>query len=359
MGVGLRLADFVVSYSLQINNRCLRYLAECDVQRPHVEAVTSPSRAEPLQAEMHTVYAESLLARDSRRLASMWALTGLAGKASGSSLAAHIEELQKQSANLADVASARRLALRLASLAQDDEDAQAMLQTARQLPADSAPTWDRLNELFAADSGYWRQPRHFEELDDELLIGRIARSYRKGYRLARELQAIKNNPDRFAWLTEKHVKLCGWVQACAHQMELLRSGLSDTSKAQLWYMDKLADTLRMRAGLVELAQRERDAAAEQVQSEQAQSEQAQVEKMRAEQLQAKSARQRSGRYISDQIAKMDKRTLRLLANCFPCKPKKFSAMMHQSIEGLALHNIRLMVPGGGRDEAQPAGAAGA
>ena len=28
----MRLADYVVSYSLQINNRCLRYLAECDIR---------------------------------------------------------------------------------------------------------------------------------------------------------------------------------------------------------------------------------------------------------------------------------------------------------------------------------------
>ena len=61
----MRLADYVVSYSLQINNRCLRYLAEYDSH-----AAAAAEGHDLVGSEAHTVYAENLLARDSRRLVS-------------------------------------------------------------------------------------------------------------------------------------------------------------------------------------------------------------------------------------------------------------------------------------------------
>ncbi|MEM9623696.1 MAG: hypothetical protein AAF993_18765 [Pseudomonadota bacterium] len=316
----MRLVDFVVSYSLQINNRCLRYLAECDA---HHAPVARPQDAPtpPHQPEMHTVYAESLLARDSRRLASMWSLIGVEHIANSSAAVhQHIEDLVQQTEQLADVASARRLALRLASLAQDELDAQAMLFTSRHLPDNGAVTWDALNELFARDSHFWRQVELFRDIDNELLVKRITRSYRKAYRMARELDGLGETADQRRWLAKRHAKMCVWVQASAHQMELLRPGLSDRSKSQLWYMDKLLDTLRMRRGLMGLARSQR-----------------QLDKRY-------KTDGRAMQYIQEQIDKMDKRILRLSSNCFAYKPKKLRKMLEQSLAGLELNRISLLNP---------------
>ncbi len=357
----MRLADVIVSYSLQINNRCLRYLAECEANGPVVgdnkgdpgedelqSAAIAGAKPEPLQAEMHTVYAESLLARDSRRLSSMWQLIGLEDPG----LKPHVQKLSDVSKKIAEVASAQRLAMRLASLAQDEDDAKAMLRMARQMPADELPGWGVLNELFAADSHFWRQPEYFSHLDDEQLVKRVARSYRKAYRLGRELRELNSNGRKYDWLSKRHHKLLFWTQACAHQMELLRRGLSEKNKAQLWYMDKLADTLRMRAGLADLLTRADEIGLGELGTGE----------LRAAKLRQPDGRKKSGKlhndaqqarlYVFEQIAKMDKRTLRLIDNCLLVKPKKFAALLDACVAGLVVDKIRLTAPGGNPDAGQ-------
>lgn len=307
----MRLADYVVSYSLEINNRCLRYLAECDARGA---AVARQETGDLLAAETHTVYAESLLARDSRRLVSLWSLMQPAWKHGEVRIADHVRALSAGSDALTDSANSRRLALRLASLAQQDHEAQAMLKLARKLPTDIPMTWDALNELFAQDSHFWRRSNTFRQLDDELVHERIARSYRKSYRLAALLPPDEPGP----WLLGHGANLRRWVELCAHQLELLRPGLSDKGRAQLWYLDKMADTLRTREGLAAM----RRAAAE-----------VKIKKAAAKIV---------GGYIDKQIGKMDKRVVRLAAGCFSSKPKKMNTVIQSAANELGLRSVSLM-----------------
>ena len=304
----MRLADYVVSYSLQINNRCLRYLAECDTQ-----AVIADN-ADIVGSEAHTVYAENLLARDSRRLVSMWSLMQPAWKQMDGAIEAHVADLQDATRCLTEASSARRLALRLANLAAEDHEAEAMLKVARCLPADVPLTWDALNEQFTDDSHYWRTSAGFRSLQDVVVQQRVVRSYRKGYRQAQLLPP----EDTAAWLAKHGANLHRWVQLATHQLELLRPGLSDKGKAQLWYLDKMADTLRTRAGLEDLQRATREVDVK------------------------KSAAKLVGSYVEQQIRKMDKRIVRLVDGCFAAKPKRMDDITQAAVSALGLDSVSLM-----------------
>ena len=109
-----------------------------------------------------------------------------------------------------------------------------------------------------------------------------------------------------------------WVQLCAHQLELLRPGLSDKTKAQLWYLDKMSDTLRTRAGLVVL----RDISSK---------------------IQVKrSAAKLTATHVDQQIAKMGKRIERLTKGCFITKPKRFVASIEPAVAALGLRDVSFM-----------------
>ncbi len=315
-GKTVRLADFVVSYSLEINNRCLRYLAECDARGSMLAA----DQGAAVAAEMHTVYAESLLARDSRRLTSMWALTAPGWKGVNGALGEHVDGLREASGALTDAASNRRLALRLASLASEDDEAEAILKVARKLPSEVPLTWDDLNDLFADDSACWRAADSFRALADEEVLKRVARSYRKGHRLAGALREHAADGSVVVWLDDESDKFHKWVQLTAHQMELFRGGLSEKTKAQLWYLDKMSDTLRTRAGLRALKRATRRVNVK------------------------KSVAKTVVGYIDQQITKMDKRIVRLADGCFNVKPRRVEAALGQAFSALGLPEVTLMDP---------------
>ena len=307
----MRLADYVVSYSLQINNRCLRYLAECDV-RGGTPSLTDSSSL--VASDSHSVFAESLLARDTRRLVSMWSLMRPGWKADAPDLATHVDDLYNAAEALAEGHSGRRLAMRLASLASADHEAEAILKVARKLPNEIVMTWDVLNDLFAADSLHWRESVSHRDIDDDLVLKRIAKRYRKSYRLAK----LMPEQEAEAWLNAHAENLYRWVQLCAHQLELLRPGLSDKIKAQLWYLDKMSDTLRTRAGLVVL----RDIAVN---------------------IQVKrSAAKLTATHVDEQIAKMDKRIERLARGCFATKPKRLVESIKPAVAALGLRDVSFM-----------------
>ena len=304
----MRLADYVVSYSLQINNRCLRYLAECDTQG----AVADGS--DIVGAEAHTVYAENLLARDSRRLVSMWSLMQPGWKETDVDIGKHVEALAQATRALTEASSARRLALRLANVAAEDHEAEAILRVARCLPADVPLTWDVLNEQFTDDSRFWRSSASFRSLEDVVVQQRVVRSYRKAYRQAELLPGEGVH----VWLNTHGGNLHRWVQLAAHQLELLRPGLSDKGKAQLWYLDKMADTLRTRSGLQELHQATWEVDVK------------------------KAAAKLVGRYVEQQINKMDKRIVRLADGCFASKPKRMDDFTQAAVAALGLGTVSLM-----------------
>ncbi|XOV83081.1 MAG: hypothetical protein ACFHXK_19795 [bacterium] len=311
----MRLADYVVSYSLQINNRCLRYLAECDSRDG---ATLGPEGGDDLPSEGHMVYAESLLTRDSRRLASMWSLMKPGWAQTGADVASHVKTLKKAASGLADGSSAHRLAMRLASVASEDHEAQAILTVARKLRAEKAFSWDVLNELFAKDSYFWRESVEFRHLPDDELAQRIARSYKKCYRLADRCFA-----DTARLFPQCSRKLQRRVQLCAHQLELLRPGLSDKGKSQLWYLLKMSDTLRTRSGLQKLHREAQRAAA-------------------ADKALSQQTLEIVLHHIDRQIEKMDKRMIRLASDCFSVKPKRLAGWVNEAVDNLGLRDVSLM-----------------
>ena len=324
-GRPVRVADYAVSYSLEANNRALRYLAECDAQGRMLVQVEG---AEVFPTDMHSVYAESLLAKDARRLCSMWWMMKPAWQKAGDGAKAHVRILRVTSDVLTDARSHHRLALRLASLATRDDDARAILHVARRLPTEALPTWEVMNDLFARDSELWRSCAGFRLMDDAAVAERIQLAYRKGYRLGRDIDTESVG----AWLDKSGVKLYKWTQIAAHLMELIRPGLSDKTKAQLWYLDKLSDTLRMRNGMVGLNEATRGLDANNGEVDEA------------------------VRYVDHQIAKMNNRIVRLAEGCFAVGPKRFGGAVAHAIGALGLREISFVH--GGNDLAAVAGKRG-
>ena len=314
----MRLADYVVSYSLQINNRCLRYLAECDIRDG---GSVVPDGGDELPTEGHMVYAESLLTRDSRRLASMWTLMKPGWADTSAEVVSHVKTLKKAASGLADGSSGHRLAMRLASVASEDHEAQAILTIARKLRTEKPFSWDMLNELFAQDSHFWRESAEFRQLHDDALCQRVARSYRKSYRLANNCFADGKN-----LFPKQSESLHRRVQLCAHQLELLRPGLSDKGTSQLWYLLKMSDTLRTRSGLLKLH----------LEAQQAASNDKTVEQKTLDIVLL---------HIDRQIEKMDKRMLRLASDCFSVKPKRLAGWVEDAVDRLGLRDVSLMQTG--------------
>jgi len=315
--VAVRFADYVVSYSLQLNNRCLRYLAEC-------EDAGGSGVDEPAETDTQTVFAENLLARDGRRLVSLWSLMWPAVRAHKDFMA-HVECLQQAVANLAEMPAPRRLALRIAAMGGDETAASVLVKLGRALPATTAPSWDELNALFADDSRCWRCPDAFNDLDDAGLANRIGRSYRKAYRSEHDMQAAHKEQlvqarksteskqaeftdrGKIEWLNKRGTRFLKWVQLADHHLELLRPGLSERGKAQLWYLGKLAGTLRTRQALLTLADGLPDA------------------KLSVADNQTALAA------IDVQIVKMDNRVRRLTEGCFARKPKALQAVVAEAM----------------------------
>ncbi|NOX51539.1 MAG: hypothetical protein GXP16_13555 [Gammaproteobacteria bacterium] len=309
----MRLADYVVSYSLHINNRCLRYLAECDMGGASAAGMMDCS-----ETNSSTVFTESLLARDTRRLLSMWSLIQPALPAESDLIHGHIRALKTALATLAEEPQGQRLALRIASIAAQDSEANALVSVARHFQTPKEVnlelTWDDLNELFTQDSAAWRRSTGFKQIEDELLARRVTRSYRKGLRLAETLAPAQSGSVD-AWLSVNATKFQKWVQHITHQLELLRPGLSEKGKAQLWYLGKLADTLRMRSGLLDLEQATQQAHLK------------------------KGTLKIASKCINGQIAKMDNRVVRLIEGCFKIKHKRFDNLVVQAIKALGVGGV--------------------
>ena len=125
----MRLADYIVSYSLQINNRCLRFLADSHA-KGNLATDSGLVEGDDSLLEVQPVYAESMLLRDSRRLNSLWRWVA----SEDEHVNAHRQELAEVLEQLNNNAAPKRLALRLASQAAGEEDATNLLLMARSLP---------------------------------------------------------------------------------------------------------------------------------------------------------------------------------------------------------------------------------
>ncbi len=291
--------------------------------------------------DAQAIYTESLLARDSRRILSLWRLiqpvlseagvteaqdgspeaqvadvVGAENAANVVNVASHIGALEVSVARLTEAPAPLRLAIRLASQAVEDEQANLMLMLARALKPLPGPDWTTLNELFAADSALWREDAYFASVDDALLRKRLSLSYRKSYKIVAKFPSEdwSDQPLDDDLLLKLQV-LTESCQLAGHHMELLRGVLSEKQKHQLWYLDKLGNALRMRHGLRHLIEDSRDV-----------------------DLPKKSVK-RARKYLVSQELKVNKRIHRLFAGAFTVKPKKFSRQLDLALNRLGLSTV--------------------
>ena len=334
----MQLIDYIVTYSLEVNNRCLRYLAECETGL-ETESLAGGQKAHDISGEPHMVYAESLLARESRRILSLWRLVSQGD--SDAALDSHLDGLEDAIGSLSDATAMRRLTLRLAAIAPEDEEAQALLAVTRALPVEPDLSWSGLSDLFSDDSSFWRNWSGMGHNTEQRISERAQRSYRKAYkhnkRLLEHLQAHQQERGPVSdWYTESGGKFAFWVQQSAHQLELFRPGLSEKGKSQVWYTDKLADSLRMREGFESL-----------IAQLQAPAEQTEI-------VIPGLTRQIAVKFATKQLSKMDKRISRLQKSTFKLKPKKFSALIDRSLASLGIQQIATIKPvASGFDENTP------
>ena len=308
----MTIADYLVSFSLQANTECLRHLAE--VRLAAAAGGRDTTAGEVAGAAQQTVYAENVLARESRRLTSLWAL--LPPLVPEDEFTSHRARLERVSLDLAEASSHSRLALRLAAVAVEDDDAAALLAVARAVPGDETVDWDTLNTLFTADSTWWRSALEQVEVSDEQVCELTRRSYRRAYRHARKLFAS----DAGDWPQGRVAKLARWSQYAAHQLELFRPGLSDKGKAGWWFLDKAADSLRNRSGLLSLR-----------------TEIAGLEIPKAQ-------RKLAGACLDQQISKMDRRIEQLCGRGLKIKPRRMKNLLQTSVEHLGLRAISWVRP---------------
>lgn len=308
---GVRLVDWLVSRSLEINNGCLRYLAESQV-RGH--GVVTLEQGEPaLDAQM--IYSESVVAGDSRRILSMWQLVK-PRLPRASLVEQHVHQLTQLVEKLADLPAPRRLGLSLASQAVEDENAKLMLGLVRSIPTARGPDWTELNETFTLDSALWRDAGNFAEVDDNFLSKRFGRAYRRGYKQAAALRTRGWSPQDSD--QDTLVRLHRLTQSCqlaTHHSELLRAVMSDKQKQQYWYLDKLNAALRTRQGIRQLLQFSRETDG------------------------SKKVAKRARKYLDGQDAKINRRIDRLLDRAFVLKPKKYAAQQREALDRLALSSV--------------------
>lgn len=308
----MRFADYIVSYSLQINNRCLRSLADNHARTSAQEPIEMDEGNPALQP----VYAESALLRDSRRLVAMWRLMHPC-LPPRDDLDHHTRQLFTVTEQLHAASAPARLAMRMAGQAVEEDDGKDLLMLARGLPRRGAIQWGYLNELYALDSAWWRDHALFCEIADEDLARQIAKDYRRAYKLSN--QAEIQNPEQSS-LNKALQKVGVLTQQSAYRLELLRPGLSDKGKRELWYLEKLADAYRTRDGLTLLSEQIPDAGLR------------------------KAVAKRTRHYIALQIEKIDQRVQRLIEAAYALKPKRFNGVVWQALQELGLDEVVKIQP---------------
>ena len=317
----MHLADYIVSNSLHINSRCLRYLADS-----HGRLQDEPDDLLELSVDAQPVLAENTLIRDARRLLSMWRSVIADEDLADERMLLHYDRLHDVVQDLQSSMAPLRLGLRLASLAAEEEDAQNLLTVVRALPRRPRIAWGDLNEEFTRDSAMWRDVELFRHLSDKQLVGGFARQYRKAVKpLGKLNEELQEPTEARRALTNRLRKVGDRSQLVAHQLELLRPGLSDKLKRQHWHLDKFADAYRTLASLLELRLLIDE----------------RVAMPRPTRLDKQVARD-SQAYLDGQVLKLRKRMQRLMDPAFAVKPKRYDVWIAGALSKLGLVDVTLL-----------------
>jgi len=246
----MQLADYVVSYALQLNNRCLRLLAgageplaERDLRELQLQVSRLSSLWELLRWSVgRAPYRDAVLRLG--RMAEL--LDRVQGHGSGRAAIRGGEQLLR--AGLANDSSPAARAGR--------DELQARLQPLwRRYPAVALPRLaseaaDALSCDFQAESEVWRDYAVLRHVTDEEIVEHgFGRVFRKG---ARSVGRLLSATDTAAQPSAASPPLASrkalqraarWTGHGVHHMELLKAGLSEASKARRWYLQRLRANL--------------------------------------------------------------------------------------------------------------------
>ena len=212
----MQFADFVVSHALQLNSRCLQALA----------------------GGGKTLSAKQLrnIRADLQRLASLWQMMHFSiGKP------AYKEARRRVDRALALVPEGRgwvdRAARQIASKTDDEQRLRAVAMVTEQvvagLPKSRKAHWVELDDLIQEESRCWRDDLALREVQDgDLIEHGITRAYEKSRRWS---QACSERPDS----AKRQRRMRRWMLHTVNHLELLQPALSDSSKANFWYLERL------------------------------------------------------------------------------------------------------------------------
>lgn len=224
----MQFADFVVSHALQLNTQCLHALAN------HALANDAPMQAgpdEPLSDDdLLTIRA------DVERLASLWQMMHWSiGKS------AYLEGRRRTDRALALVpqgsAWVERASRQIAGKSDNERKQRSLALVAEQVAATVAPAisvdWAELGQIFQDESECWRGDSALRKVQDSDLIEHgITRAYEKSRRLCEAYAQRPTSRKRLA-------RVQRWLRHCGNHMELLQPALADSSKAHVWYLERL------------------------------------------------------------------------------------------------------------------------
>lgn len=291
----MQFADFLVSQALQLNTQCLQAVA-------HAQAEGSLGDKRLLR-----------LRGDVERLASLWQMlhwsVGKAVYRQGRARTDRALEL------IGDPQQwVQRAARQIAGKTDDDKRLRSLKRVARRVLASSEGpvTLDHsgLGQLFQEESECWRDDPSLRQVQDgDLIEHGIVRAYEKSRRLCTALAAHPESAKRLR-------RARRWIRHCVNHLELLQPGLSDTSKAQVWYLERL---------------------------------QANIEKQFVVQRFLAVADQAGGKDLARvrklataRVAKLQARSNKLIVGAFELDAEAFSREVGAAVRKLALQDIALL-----------------
>jgi len=251
----MQLADYVVSYALQLNNRCLQLLGSAGeplAQRDLRELRLQVSRLSSLWELLRWSVGRAPYREATRRLTRMAELLD-AAQGFGSGRAAIRGGQQLLGTGMASASTPLAGAGR--------EALQARLQPLlRRYPAVALPRLgseaaDVLSRDFQAESEVWRDYAVLRHVTDEEIVEHgFGRAFRKGAASVGRLLAVDDGAVETTapWSASRKAleRASRWTGHGVHHMELLKPGLSETSKARRWYLQRLRANLDKQLELV-------------------------------------------------------------------------------------------------------------
>lgn len=309
----MQFADFVVSQALQLNSQCLQALAESQMEQSLGEKRLLALRG------------------DVERLASLWQMlhwsVGKSVYRQGRARTDRALELMGEGDHWVQQAVRQ-----IAGKTDDKKRLRSLARVAQGVLAGSQgrATLDhaRLDQLFQEESECWRDDPSLRQVQDSDLVEHgIVRAYEKSRRLSAALAAHPDSRKRLR-------RARRWIGHCVNHLELLQPGLSDISKAQFWYLERLQATIEKQFVV------QRFLAA-------------------ASQADPKSGKDigRVRKLALARIARLQTRSKKLMAGAFELDAEAFSREVGAAVRKLALQEI-VLLPLPNQDPPTPGAAGG-